>query len=124
MAAIALLDQRREEPRDEGGGPVESTIQVYRGNDGFEGTWLKAMVSSGRPRPLPPAEEEEFSDPEAPGQFREGLLVHDGRPEFRELSFGIVGEFLHQHVADGSSRRRRRETPTFHCLDRRGRHSR
>ena len=96
-----LLDERFEEPADEGGGPVETAVEVHRGDDGFEGVCQKRGFHPAAGTLFPLAEQKVFADSEPPGQFRQRLFVDDGGPQFRELSLGMVGEFSHQHVADG-----------------------
>ena len=97
----SLLDERRKEPSDEGGGPVETGVEKHGGDNGFKGVGQERGFHPAARGLFPAAEEEEFPEPESPGHLGQRLLVYDGGAQFRELSLGIVGEFLHQHIGDG-----------------------
>ena len=98
---IPLLDERFEELGDEGGGPVETAVLVHCGDDRLEGVCQKRGFHPAAGTLFPFAEQKVFPDSEPPGQLRQRLFVDDGGPQFRELPFGMVGEFSHQQVADG-----------------------
>ncbi len=97
----SLRHERRKEPSDEGGSPVETGVEKHGGDDGFKGVGEKRGFRPAARGLFPAAEEEEFPEPESPGQFGQRLLVYDGGAQFRELSLGIVGECSHQHIGDG-----------------------
>lgn len=97
------LQQRVEQPVDQLAGGVETVLEVDRADQRLGGVGEDARLLPATGHLLAPAQVEVRAEPVVPeggGHAREGVHVHDARPQLGELPLGQLGVVAVQPLGD------------------------
>ena len=92
-----LGDALAQAPQHEVARDRETTVEVHRGDDRFEGVGEDRLLGAPARRVLALAQEQVRAEIDLLRDLREHPRVHDAGADLRELPFGEIGEVL-EHV--------------------------